>query len=151
TPLSTTTTDRLLSGLAHLVFSATPADEVRLIGWVQRGETERQTDTGLHLQSTWAHEQQGGPSWRLFGAYTQSERTVTVPSTFSVDSLLTDPISTIIANGSSTARRWSVGARVTSFRAFVPTFGVDVDGAQMRIPPTEIRRIDEQVEGLHSR
>src|SRR5262249_44473178 len=47
---ATTTTERVGSGFAHVVFSATPRDEIRFVGWGQRATTAAYADTAVHLQ-----------------------------------------------------------------------------------------------------
>src|SRR6185295_1136050 len=63
-PGTSATSDRVASGLAHLVFAATPRDEVRALGWAQRATTSAVTDTALHVQSTW--ERRDPATWRVF-------------------------------------------------------------------------------------
>src|SRR4051812_13519520 len=84
-PGSATTTDSVASGFSHLVFAATPRDELRGIAYVDRATTVARTDTGLHLQATWERRDPGGTSWRLFGGYTGRDRMAVLPVTLTVD------------------------------------------------------------------
>jgi hypothetical protein len=142
------TGDHTASGFAHLVFAATPRDEVRALGWLQRAATAARTDTALHLQGTWERRDPKSLSWRLFGGYTTRDRTVTTTSTLVVDSLDTDPISDLVDTGAGVTRRWTLGARVAAAAdRRLPSLGVDVDAAEARIDPTPIRQILEFVNG----
>jgi hypothetical protein len=149
-PGASATSDRVASGLAHLVFAATPRDEVRAFGWAQRATTPAVTDTGLHVQSTW--ERHNPATWRVFAGYTQRTRTAPLSSTLVVDSLLTDPVSDLIDGGAGTARRWTLGARVApQTTRFLPTVGVDLEGAHVRVAPTGLEQIRELVDGVPAR
>jgi hypothetical protein len=151
-PGTSATSDRVASGLAHLVFAATPRDEVRALGWAQRATTSAVTDTALHVQSTWERRDPAQLAWRVFGGYTQRTRTAAATPTLVVDSLLTDPVSDLIDAGAGTARRWTLGARVAPRpTAFLPTIGLDLDGAQVRVAPTGIDQIRELVDGVPAR
>ena len=153
-PSASATSDRVASGFAHLVFAATPRDEVRALGWAQRVTTPAVTDTGLHVQSTWERRDPSQLAWRVFGGYTQRTRTTPVTSTSAlfVDSLTSDPISDLIDAGAGTARRWVIGARVapTATRP-LPTVGIDVEGAHVSVVPTAITQIRELVDGVPAR
>ena len=157
--------DRVASGLAHVVFAATPRDDIRALGWVQRGSTAALTDTAVHVQATWERRDPARLSWRVFGGYTGRDRTTplastsstsSTTSTFVVDSLDSDPVSDFVDTGAGAARRWIAGARVTPARtrrllSFIPSFGVDVDGAEVRLAPNAIARINELVNGVPAR
>jgi hypothetical protein len=112
TPNASATDDRVASGFAHLVFAASPRDEIRALAWVQRVTTAAFADTNLHLQSTWERRDPTHLAWRLFGGYTARDRSTPVTSTLVIDSLVSDPVSDAIDTGAGTTRRWTVGARV---------------------------------------
>ncbi len=151
-PSATATDDHAASGFAHLVFAATPRDEIRALGWVQQAATAARTDNAVHVQATWERRDPASLSWRLFGGYTARDRNAPVPSTLVVDSLNTDPVSDLVNNGSDTTRRWTVGARLAPAKERrLPTVGVDVDGAEVRIAPNGIAFINEFVNGTPAR
>jgi hypothetical protein len=151
-PSPEATTDSATSAFAHLVFAATPRDEVRTLAWAQRLSTEARTDTGFHLQTTWERREQAQSSWRVFGGYTERRRTSPVPAALVVDSLATDPVSDLMDTGEGIDRRWTVGARLApEEERFFPALGVDFDRAAVSVPPTGLREIRELVDGRPSR
>ena len=153
-PNASATSDRAASGFAHLVFAASPRDEVRALGWAQRVTTAASTDTGLHVQSTWERRDPAQLAWRVFGGYTQRTRAAPVTSTSAlfVDSLASDPVSDVIDAGAGTARRWALGARVARpAMRLLPTVGADLEGAHVRVVPTGISEIRELVDGVPAR
>lgn len=151
-PNASATSDRVASGFAHLVFAVTPRDEVRAIGWAQRVTTAAFTDTAVHVQSTWERRDATQLAWRVFGGYTERSRTAGVTSTFVVDSLASDPVSDTIDAGAGTARRWVLGARAAPPATRpLPTVGVDLEGAQVRVAPAGTEQIGELVDGMPAR
>ena len=151
-PNASATIDRVASGFAHLVFAATPRDEVRALGWAQRVSTAAFTDTAVHVQSTWERRDPAQMAWRVFGGYTERSRTAPVTSTLVVDSLESDPVSDLIDAGAGTAQRWVLGARVAPPATRpLPTVGVDLEGAAVRGRPTGLERIGELVDGVPAR
>ena len=150
-PSLNATSDHVASGFAHLVFAATPRDEVRAFGWAQQITTATLTDSAIHAQATW-ERRDPALSWRVFGGYTGRTRTAPLTPTLIVDSLLTDPISDLVDTGAGTTRRWVAGARVAAAEARrLPTVGVDVEGAEGRIASSGITRINELVNGTPAR
>jgi hypothetical protein len=151
-PGSDTSTDSVASGLAHLVYSATPRDEVRVLGWVQHISAGSLTDTAVHAQSVWEHRDPQASVWRVFGGYTGSSRTSPASPTVTVDSLTSDPVSNLFDSGGGTARRWAAGARLAPQASQISTLlGVDVGGADMNQTPSGISQIRELVDGLPAR
>jgi hypothetical protein len=147
-----TSTDSVASGLAHLVYSATPRDEVRLLGWLQQVSAGSVTDTAVHLQSAWEHRDPQNSVWRVFGGYTGTNRTAPASPQITVDSLTSDPVSNLFDSGGGTARRWTAGARLAPQASQVSTIlGVDLGGADMSQPPSGISQIRELVDGLPAR
>ena len=121
-------------------------------GWGQRVTTPAATDTALHLQSTWERRDPAPLTWRVFGGYTQRTRTTPVTPTVVVDSLLSDPVSDLVDTGAGTARRWLLGARVAPTRTrFLPTIGIDLERADVRVAPNRIDQIRELVDGVPAR
>jgi len=153
TRLNWRATDRVASGFAHVVFAATSRDDVRALGWVQRASAVPLTDTAVHVQATWERRDPLSLSWRVFGGYTGRDRTTPLPSTLVVDSLESDPVSDLVDTGAGAARRWIAGARVAPARTrrLLPSFGVDVDEAEVRLAPNAIARINELVDGVPAR
>ena len=96
------TSDRVGSGFAHLVFAATPRDEVRALGWAQRVTTAAVTDAAVHVQSTWERRDPMQLAWRVFGGFTQRTRTTPHTSTLVLDSLASDPVSDVFDTGAGT-------------------------------------------------
>ena len=147
-PATSELTDRVGSGFAHVVFAASPRDEIRALGWVQLTSTPARSDTGLHLQATWERRDPTAYSWRLFGGYTGRNRTESGASAIVRDSLETDPVSDLVETGAGATRRWMAGARIAaSADRRLPSIGVDLDASDVRIDPTAIRRITELVNG----
>jgi hypothetical protein len=116
---------------------------------VQEAATETRTDSALHLQATWERRDPASFSWRLFGGYTSRDRTDTVAaSAIVVDSLDTDPVSDLVDTGAGATRRWVAGARVAPPAGTrLPSIGVDVDSAEIRLDPTAALRLGEAVNG----
>jgi hypothetical protein len=151
-PATGDATDRVASGFGHLVFAATPRDEVRLLGWVQHAAAETRTDTALHAQATWERRDPAALSWRLFGGYTGRDRTEPAASTLGIDSLDTDPVSDLVDTGAGITRRWVAGARAAApANRRLPSIGVDLDSAEVRLTPTPIQQIRELVDGVPAR
>jgi hypothetical protein len=145
-------TDSVASGFGHFVYSVTPRDEARLLGWAQRVSTASQTDMGVHVQSAWEHRDPDRSAWRLFGGYTDSRRTTTFASTVVLDSLTSDPVSSLFDSSSGSGRRWVIGARVAPQASQPLSFvGLDVEGVRMRQLPTGISQVRELVDGLPAR
>ena len=151
-PSTSATSDRLSSGFANVVFAATPLDELRTVGWVQRTTAATFTDTVVHAQSTWERRNAAQAGWRLFGGYTGRRRTSPIASALVVDSLTSDPVSGLFDTGAGTTRRWVLGARVAPRASVpIPTIGVDFERAQVRATPTGLEQIRELVDGVPSR
>jgi len=149
---NTTTDDRVAAGFAHLVFAASRRDEVRALGWAQHVTTGEVSDSAVHVQSTWERRPASALTWRLFGGYTERRRSVPVTPSLVVDSLTSDPVSDLFDTGAGSVRRWTVGARAARPSArWMPSVGVDVDGAQMSAPPGGITEIAEMVDGIPAR
>jgi hypothetical protein len=148
-----TTTDQIASGFAHLVFAATPRDEVRVLGWAQYGSSSSFTDTGMHLQSTWERHQTTGATWRIFGGFTARSRTTpAAPALLVVDDLTSDPISDLFDTGAGSARRWTLGARLaSSTNRWMPSVGADLEGARVTVAPSGLTQIGERVDTLAAR
>jgi hypothetical protein len=147
-PATSEVTDDAGSAFAHLVFTATPRDEVRALGWLQRTSTAARVDTGLHLQGTWERHDRANYSWRVFGGYTGRDRSESGISTLVIDSLDTDPVSDLVETGAGTARRWVAGSRIAApANRMLPSFGIDLESSEVRIDPTAITRINELVDG----
>ncbi len=145
---TTELTDSVGSGFAHLVFAATPRDEIRALGWAQQATTAARRDTGLHLQATWERKNPATYSWRLFGGYSGRDRTATTAATIVVDSLDTDPVSDLVDTGAGVARRWMAGARLAApADRRLPSIGVDLDSAEVRLDATAIAQVNELVDG----
>ena len=151
-PGADTSTDSVASGLVHLLYSASPRDEVRFLGYVQRVAAGSLTDTGVHAQSAWEHRDPQTSVWRVFGGYTGTSRTAPGSTTVTVDSLTSDPVSNLFDSGGGTARRWTAGARLAPQASQVSTIiGVDVGGADTSQMPSGISQIRELVDGLPAR
>jgi hypothetical protein len=147
-----TTRDGVAAGFAHLVFAASPRDEVRAIGWAQHVTTGDASDSALHVQSTWERRQPADLAWRLFGGYTERRRSMPVAPTLVVDSLTSDPVSDLFDSGAGSVRRWTLGARAARPAArWMPSVGVELDGAQMRVAPIGLTQIREMVDGVPAR
>lgn len=150
-PVNSASTDALATGFARVVFAATPRDEISAIGLIQHAGTTAYHDTGAHVQLAWERHDPRRGAFRLFGGYTERDRTTPLPSDV-VDTLVDAPISDLIDTGAGTTRMWTIGARFTpAARRMWPVVGIDVDGAEMRNPPMAGERIFELVGGLPSR
>ena len=145
------TDDRSVSGFAHAVFAAGPRDEVRVFGLVQHVTTAALTDTAVHVQSTWERRAAPAP-WRAFAGYTALARTAPLPSTVSLDTLVSDPVPAAIDSGAGLTRRWTAGVRIDSPKESLwPSIGADLDRASLRADPTGVQTIEEFVNGLPAR
>jgi len=146
------TIDSAGSAFVHLVFAATPRDEVRTIAWAQRLSRVSTSDTGLHLQSTWERRDQAHAAWRAFGGYSERRRAASVPSVLVIDSLDTDPVSDLMDAGGGVDRRWTLGARLTPRAGrYLPALGLDLDRASVSVPPAGLEEIRELVDGRPAR
>lgn len=151
-PNTDATNDQIAAGFAHLVWAATPRDEIRLFGWAQRAITPALTDAAVHVQSTWERRRPASMAWRVFAGYTARSRMLPAASTVTVDSLTSDPVSDLIDGGGGSARRWTVGARAVHPSAhWLPTAGFDLEGAQISAAATGVERIFERVDGVPAR
>jgi hypothetical protein len=148
---TTAASDYSVSGFAHLIVAATPRDEVRALGWLQQSATPTRTDTALHVQGTWERHDPASLSWKVFAGYTSRDRSETTPTSLTIDSLETDPVSDLVDTGTGVTRRWTLGARAAAADKRLPTIGVDVDAAEARIDPTPIQQIRELVNGVPAR
>lgn len=146
------TTDRVASGFAHLVFAATGRDELRALGWIQRATTGSLEDTSVHVQSTWERRDAARGSWRAFAGYTERKRNTPASRILVVDSLTSDPVSDYFDTGDGSSRRWSVGGRISPVvKSHQPSFGADVENARARFVSNGIEEIRELLDGLPSR
>jgi hypothetical protein len=143
--------DRIASGFTHLIFAATPRDEIRALGWVQQATTAARSDTGIHVQATWERRDPESLSWRLFGGYTSRDRTETAAATPVIDSLDTDPVSDLVDRGAGVTRRWAAGARAAAANRRLPSVGVDLESAEARVAPSPVQQIRELVNGAPAR
>jgi hypothetical protein len=158
------------SAFAHLIVAATQKDEVRTIAWVQRAlfpapnsavyanPQARLTDVSTHAQSTWAHNQQAGAGWRLFGGYTRRQRTPqsTLLAAATTERLEAGPVPQQIGDTTAHAdQRLSAGARVARADGAAGgqklQAGVDIDAAQSKSAPGFNGVIAELVGGLPGR
>ena len=152
-PATSTTADRVASGFAHLVFTASPRDEVRALGWVQQAATDAFSDAAVHVQSTWERRAAGQMAWRVFGGYTERNRsTPPITPTLVVDSFTSDPVSNLLDPPAGTSRRWVVGARAARpGKRWFPAAGVDLEGVRVGVEPTALQQIRELVDGVPAR
>jgi hypothetical protein len=151
-PGTSAASDVVASALAHLVFAASPRDEVRALGWAQQVTTAAFTDTAVHVQSTWERRDPARLAWRVFGGYTERSRTAPVTADLVVDTLTSDPVSDLIDAGAGTAARWVLGARVAPPASRpLPSVGVDLEGAHVSAARTAIQQVDELVNGMPAR
>src|SRR5262249_7031239 len=134
-----------------VVLAAAPRDEIGAMGAYQHATAASVTDNALHVQSTWERRDPSTLSWRVFGGYTERTRTATLAPTLVVDSLTSDPVSDVIEGSAGTARRWVVGARGTPRPNRLPSFGVDVEHARVRVAPSGVGQVRELVDGVPAR
>ncbi len=159
------------SAFAHLVFTPTAQDEMRTLAWIQRSRypftqrvayaqrSARQDERSVHLQSTWERRSTAALAWRLFGGYTERSQTsdVALPTGPVVERLRDGPVPELVDTGGGTARRWSLGARVTARpRAIVGRrhalqMGVEVGGSRARVAPGFRGAIGERVDDIPAR
>ncbi len=163
------TDNTLTSALAHLVFTPSAGREWRVLGWAQR--TERpldqwqlfrdpkaaSTSTAVHLQTTYASTATDIAQWRVFGGFTQRNRTNTIgPSTLFIDRIVDGPVTNLVETvADSTARRLSAGARLTPVHsadsAHRLEYGVNVDLATTTQANTFAGTVRETVNSLPAR
>jgi hypothetical protein len=144
--------DEVGSGFVHTTFAATPDDDVRVIGWLQRVSTDDFTDRGLHLQGAWERHGADRLRWRSYAGYTGLWRTAApLPGSIIVDSHTSDPVSDLFDTGAGASRTWTLGARVSHSRRWFPAAGVEVYSARTRIDPNGVEEIREVVDGTPAR
>jgi hypothetical protein len=110
------------------------------------------------VQSTWAHAEPAGLTWRVLGGLTRRSRAVdTRPvSALTADRLLDGPIPAIAsATGDTTTRRVTLGARAatrdTRDIPHVFEFGADVDHSSVVVSDQFVGSIGELVDGVPAR
>ncbi len=163
------TDNTLTSALAHLVFTPSAGREWRVLGWAQRTEmpfeqwqlfrnpAAASTSTAVHLQTTYASTSTDTAQWRLFGGFTQRNRTNTIGrSTLFIDRIVDGPVMNLVETvADSTARRLSVGARLTPVHsadaAHRLEYGVNADLATTTQANTFAGTVRETVNSLPAR
>ncbi|HUR35531.1 MAG TPA: hypothetical protein VM032_17130 [Vicinamibacterales bacterium] len=157
------------SGLAHLVFAATPDLEWRLLAGLQRSATPFEywplfrdpgadtTATAVHAQTTLERHAAGAARWRVFAGFTQRDRRTQVgPPTVYVDRIVDGPIPDVVDAVSDTAtRRVSFGARVAPEAASDATlrleYGAGLDHASTTSSNLFAGTVRETVNALPAR
>ncbi len=144
--------DTIGSAFVHATFAATPDDEIRAIGWLQRVSTTDFDDRGVHLQGAWERHATDRLRWRAYAGYTERKRTAApLESSIAIDSLTSDPISDLFDTGVGTSRTWTLGGRISYPRKWFPSGGIDVHNARVRVVPNGIQEIREVVDGTPAR
>lgn len=155
------------SAFANLVVTASPLDEVRTVGWVQRTTSPSASpalyaatqpsagETSVHVQSTWAHDEHGERPWRIFAGYSQNDR---APQTSFVLTPIVErlsdgpPASLGLDTGGQTDRRASAGVRGAAKRGnHAIEGGADIDFARVTSDPGFAGAIAETVDGVPAR
>jgi hypothetical protein len=164
-----TSSDSNMSGFAHLVFAPSAGREWRALGWVQRtgspfqqwqpfqdpGSTTR--GNAVHVQSTFEQRAPDAKQWRVFGGFTQRERTHGLSSTSALVERITDgPIPQVVDTAADTAaRRFAAGARLSprprAAARHHPGIGVDVGQASLETSETFAGTVRETVDGIPAR
>lgn len=144
--------DTVGNAFVHATFAATPNDEVRAIGWLQRVSSADFDDRAVHVQGAWERHRPDRLRWRAYAGYTERKRTAApIASSITVDSLTSDPISDLFDTGIGTSRTWTLGARISHPRKWFPSGGIDVQNARVRVVPNGIDEIREVVDGTPAR
>ena len=144
--------DHVGSAFVHTTFAATPDVVVRAIGWLQQVSTTDFDDRAVHVQGAWERHGTDRLRWRAYAGYTERKRTAApLATSFTVDSLTSDPISDLFDTGVGTSRTWTLGARVSHPREWFPSGGIEVDNARVRVVPNGIDEIREVVDGTPAR
>jgi hypothetical protein len=156
----------------HLVYSATPSDEVRVIGAIQRthhpsgagtqfsGGKLTQTDRYFHLQSTWERRPSTGrPAWSVTAGFLNGHfepQWGTSPQYAVIERLLDGPVPELASQAKSERRKWTVrlsgepDLREWTTRHSVRG-GVMLDQTSAKTYPGPAGPIGELVDGLAAR
>ncbi len=164
-----TTDNTAASALAHLTFTPSAGREWRVLGWAQRTETPFEqwqlfrdpsasaTSTAVHLQTTYASTATDGAQWRVFGGFTNRNRTNAIASSaLFIDRIVDGPVPNLVETvADSTARRLSAGARLSPLRAADSAhrleFGANVDLATTTQANAFAGTVRETVDSLPAR
>jgi hypothetical protein len=154
------------SVFANLVYTPTPRDEVRTVGWVQRTQAPfagalafheplaADQTTFTHIQTTWERQATNAGAWRIYGAYSEAagSRADATPGAPVVERLSDGPVPLLVDSGDRTDRQWSFGTRATTApRRHTLFAGADVGQASARIGPGFVGTIAELVDGNRAR
>jgi len=163
----TVLTDKLGSVFSHVVFTPTPRDELRFIGWVQRTRSPfshrvafdqpsaARRATSVHLQSAWERSRNEHSLWTGFASFSARGRTtdlVPVPAIV-IERLDDGPVQDLLTPlGNDKA--WSLGGKITPVpwsRRHNPQAGITLSGGSARTRTPFSVRIGELVQGLPAR
>jgi hypothetical protein len=154
------------SVFANLVYTPSPREEVRTVGWVQRTQAPfagalafheplaADQTVFTHLQTTWERQTPSAGAWRLYGAYSEAagSRADATPSAPVVERLIDGSVPLFVDSGDRTDRQWSFGARATTAPLrHTLSVGADVGQASARIGPGFVGAIGELVDGNRAR
>lgn len=156
----------------HLVFNASPRDEVRVVGWTQRSSspfenriafgqpTSSEREAAVHAQLVWDRRTAAGEQdlWSGFASYSVSQRTLDVArsSAIVIERITDGPVEALLYPGPATERSWSIGARLNPSNAGqggrpMAQLGAELSGNSVRMRPAVSGRIGELVSGLPAR
>jgi TonB dependent receptor len=161
----------IASGFAHLVFTPSARDEVRLVALGQRTSypyahhiafaqpSASERDVSAAGELTWERRVSDGLSWRLFAGVAARQQTPQlVPSTLLVmDRLRQGPVGELLSPGEGMQQLGTIGAHLTPApfealgRRHVPQLGVTASLGHVTSSPSFSGRIGELVNGEPAR
>jgi TonB dependent receptor len=125
---STRLNEKLGSLFSHLVFTPTPQDEMRFIGWVQRtgspfehriafGQPDAaEHATSVHLQAEWERRKAADTVWTGFASFSARRRTTDLQPVPAIvtERLSEGPVPDLVAPF-GTDKAWSLGGKLAPF------------------------------------
>ncbi len=162
----------IASAFAHLVYAASPKDEVRTVVWAQHSTTPvdhavifqlpnaQKSATSVSLQTTWERRgEPGAPSWRAYAAVSARDRSQDAAqlSVLSIERVNDGPPWEQIYPGPGTDKAWQIGARIKPAmfdalnRQHDTTVGAELSGGSASQTSWFNGRIGELVNGIPAR
>lgn len=160
-------TDKLGTVFSHVVFTPTPRDQLRFVGWVQRTRSPfahrivfdqpdaAERSTSFHLQTEWERPRNEHSLWRGFASFSSRERTLNLKPVKAIvtERLYEGPVHELVAPYGAD-RAWSLGGKIAPVswrRRHTPHAGITFSGGSARSRAPFSVRIGELVHGLPAR
>ena len=123
-----------------------------------RSRPRRRANTSVHVQSTFEQRSTDAARWRVFGGFTQRDRTNDLgsPTTLRVERITDGPLPNAVESAADdTVRRLSLGARYAPYRSASArhrlAYGADVDTASTALSDAFAGTARETVNGIPAR